>query len=92
MIQRDSIRSCCIVLTILAWVVIIVVLCKDKHKPAPEPSPVVVLVGGDEYASILRLNNFVIGAFVDGTLCYGTHEPRETVCKQAVSKPDIELE
>ena len=36
---------------------------------------------------ILRRGNFVIGATIDGYLCYGTHEPLETFCHKAVSKP-----
>jgi hypothetical protein len=36
---------------------------------------------------VLRRGNFVIGAFTDGWICYGTHKPIATVCHMAVPKP-----
>ena len=56
--------------------------------PRPVPAPIVVHIGGDEHMVTVRLDNFVIGAFVDGTLCYGTYEPREAQCKHAIQLPE----
>jgi hypothetical protein len=36
---------------------------------------------------VLRRGNFVIGAFTDGWICYGTHKPIATVCHKAVPEP-----
>ena len=36
---------------------------------------------------VLRRGNFVIGAFTDGWICYGTHKPIATECHMAVPKP-----
>lgn len=34
---------------------------------------------------IVRRQNFVVGATVDGYICYGTHEPLTTHCHRAVA-------
>jgi hypothetical protein len=38
---------------------------------------------------ILRRGNFVIGATIDGYICYGTHEPLETFCHRAIELPEV---
>jgi hypothetical protein len=76
---------------VLGWFAILISFYYDQYTlklPPPTPSPV-VHIGGDEHVIILRLDNFVLGAFTDGTLCYGTKEPREADCKRAVPRPEI---
>jgi hypothetical protein len=79
------------IVILLGWITIIVGLYSVRHNtPMPVPVSTVVHIGGDEHMVILRIDNFVLGAFVDGTLCYGTYEPRTAQCKPAVPKPEIQ--
>lgn len=41
-------------------------------------------VSGDANGTAVRRGNFIIAAFTDGTLCYGTREPREATCHHAI--------
>lgn len=88
--MRTNICRVLCVLFVLGWLLVVVRLMDFKPTLRYTPTvPLVVLVGGDEHMTILRSGNFVVAAFVDGELCYGTHEPRETNCKQSVPKPEI---
>jgi hypothetical protein len=37
--------------------------------------------------TIVRHNNYIIAAYADGFVCYGTYEPRTASCHRAVPKP-----
>ena len=48
-----------------------------------------VHLAGSPETMIVRKDNFVIGATVDGYLCYGTFEPQSVDCHRAIPEPVI---
>jgi hypothetical protein len=78
-----------VIFLLLFWLGIIQLLTSKLTLRYQPPTPKKVLIGGNTEMTVMRLDNFVLGAFVDGTLCYGTHEPRKTECKRAVPRPEM---